>query len=191
MRLLPEGIVTASPIETRYADHLFRSRLEARWAALFDILAWQWVYEPFDGDGYVPDFLIQGDYPVLVEVKPSTTLKELSQYVARIDSGLPDWAGDVLIVGATPSMPSAYWNERNPAIGWLGEKADEFDDGRSWDEGAWRTCSICSHVAFFHSVQTYTCRPCGHYDGGNLGMPMFNLKELWGRAHEATRWTAR
>lgn len=63
-------------IETQYRGHLFRSRLEARWAIFFDCMGIQWEYEPegFDVDGtwYLPDFRCV--YPlgdkVLFEVKP-------------------------------------------------------------------------------------------------------------------------
>lgn len=41
---------------TWYRGICFRSRLEARWAALFDIIAWKWVYEPVDFLDWVPDF---------------------------------------------------------------------------------------------------------------------------------------
>lgn len=175
-------------IETRYAGHLFRSRLEARWAALFDLVGWEWTYEPFDGDGYLPDFLIQGDYPVLVEVKPDTTFDELKQHIDKVDAGLPDWKGDVLIVGSVPAMPGTYYpQEENPVIGLLGE--GYADEPRAWDEGAWRTCETCGRIGFAHSVQSFTCRPCGHYDGGSPGGPVVNLNELWGKAHEATRWS--
>ncbi|MFD3352764.1 PDDEXK family nuclease [Streptomyces fradiae] len=34
------------PADTEYAGHLFRSRLEARWAVLFDTLGVDWEYEP-------------------------------------------------------------------------------------------------------------------------------------------------
>ena len=61
------------PIPTVYRGTQFRSRLEAHWAAIFNRLEWQFSYEPFDGDGYIPDFLIHGDYPLLVEVKPADT----------------------------------------------------------------------------------------------------------------------
>lgn len=37
-------------IETTYAGHLFRSRLEARWAVFFDAFGVEWEYEP---QGYV------------------------------------------------------------------------------------------------------------------------------------------
>ncbi|MGB0410188.1 MAG: hypothetical protein ACPGFA_01260 [Pikeienuella sp.] len=58
-------------IPTKYEGVNFRSRLEARWAALFDLAGWSWSYEPFDLSGWAPDFAIHtksGD--VLVEVKP-------------------------------------------------------------------------------------------------------------------------
>ena len=53
------------PIPTEYKGHLFRSRLEARWAVFFDACGVEWEYEPegFDlGDGvrYLPDFLLHG-----------------------------------------------------------------------------------------------------------------------------------
>lgn len=57
-------------IPTRYGSVQFRSRLEARWAAFFDIVGWKWDYEPFDLAGWTPDFLIKGKNPALVEVKP-------------------------------------------------------------------------------------------------------------------------
>lgn len=56
-------------IETRYAGHRFRSRLEARWAVFFDELDLDWVYEPegFELPGpdetmrrYLPDFHLRG-----------------------------------------------------------------------------------------------------------------------------------
>lgn len=61
--------IAAKP--TIYAGVNFRSRLEARWAAFFDLCGWKWDYEPIDLKGWSPDFLIHtliGD--VLVEVKP-------------------------------------------------------------------------------------------------------------------------
>src|SRR5689334_17079301 len=56
---------------TLYKDIMFRSRLEARWAAFFDIAGWRWAYEPFDLEGWTPDFQLKGAAnDVLVEVKP-------------------------------------------------------------------------------------------------------------------------
>jgi hypothetical protein len=44
---------------TLYKGQTFRSRLEEKWAAFFDILEWEWVYEPFDLGGWSPDFAIR------------------------------------------------------------------------------------------------------------------------------------
>tara|TARA_R100000005_G_C4923285_1_gene155576 strand:- start:80 stop:757 length:678 start_codon:yes stop_codon:yes gene_type:complete len=50
-------------IQTSYNKHLFRSRLEARYAVFFDALGWDWQYEPegFDlpvNGYYLPDFFV-------------------------------------------------------------------------------------------------------------------------------------
>src|SRR5690606_198793 len=48
------------PIETEYAGHRFRSRIEARWAVFFDTLDIEWAFESqgFDlpSGRYLPDF---------------------------------------------------------------------------------------------------------------------------------------
>lgn len=61
------------PIQTRYKGFLFRSRLEARWAVLFDSLGLHWEYEKegfsVDGEPYLPDFWIE-EWQSFVEIKP-------------------------------------------------------------------------------------------------------------------------
>lgn len=58
-------------IPTTYAGVNFRSRLEARWGAFLDLAGLKWEYEPFDLEGWAPDFLIRTSVgPVLAEVKP-------------------------------------------------------------------------------------------------------------------------
>ncbi len=44
---------------TTYGSTLFRSRLEARWAAYFDLAGWSWEYEPVDLNGWSPDFRVE------------------------------------------------------------------------------------------------------------------------------------
>jgi hypothetical protein len=63
-------------ISTRYHGYNFRSRLEARWAVVFETLGLDWRYEVEgwrspSGDMWLPDFLleIQGK-KVWVEIKP-------------------------------------------------------------------------------------------------------------------------
>lgn len=59
-------------IPTRFKGVNFRSRLEAKWAHVFDLLGWDWLYEPIDLEGWVPDFLIRcrGKRDLLIDIKP-------------------------------------------------------------------------------------------------------------------------
>jgi hypothetical protein len=97
---------TIPSIPILYNGVRFRSRLEARWAAMFDRLGWEWHYEPIDLLGYIPDFLITrgtwlaSDYgELLVECKPFVpghdipvdTMNKLAK------SG---WCGPMLLVGS-------------------------------------------------------------------------------------------
>lgn len=97
-------------IPTEYAGIEFRSRLEARWAAFFTGINWDWTYEPFDSDGYIPDFLIHGPNPLLVEVKPAVTEDDYRAPWEKINKGLKnEWKGGVFIAGADP-LPKSLWD---------------------------------------------------------------------------------
>lgn len=75
-------------IDTFYKGYRFRSRLEARWAVVFDALGIDWVYEPEgykldNGECYLPDFYIpsanayieiKGQEPTDDEIKKSVSL---------------------------------------------------------------------------------------------------------------------
>ena len=72
---------------TKYNGVQFRSRLEARWAAFFDLAGWEWEYEPIDLMGWSPDFRVvlprshsecNGDHVLIVEVKPYSTLEDFA-----------------------------------------------------------------------------------------------------------------
>jgi len=90
-------------IQTVYKGIRYRSRLEARWAAFFTRIGWQFTYEPFDGDGYIPDFLIHGDDPFLVEVKPAVTPGDYEAAVPKTLRGVDhQWEKRILIVGVSP-----------------------------------------------------------------------------------------
>jgi hypothetical protein len=61
-------------IETRYKGYRFRSRVEARWAIVFDALGIQWEYEiegfKTPSGNYLPDFRLP-QQRCWVEIKPS------------------------------------------------------------------------------------------------------------------------
>lgn len=78
---------TIKAIPTEYAGVKFRSRTEARWAAFFDLVGLKWDYEPFDLEGWAPDFLLRTKIGhVLVEVKPA----DLTAYVDAVNKGSDD-----------------------------------------------------------------------------------------------------
>lgn len=98
-------------IRTTYRGITYRSRLEARWAAFFDALGWHHTYEPFDGNGYIPDFLLRTpDGEILIEVKPATAGPDYAEPRQKITSALPDEKRPVVVVGVDPlpRLPLAH-----------------------------------------------------------------------------------
>ena len=96
-------------IETRYKGRLFRSRLEARYAVLFDALHIEWDYEPEgfefdDGMRYLPDFWlkdrkqplqggwveVKGQTPMPQEVLRMRLLANASRHFGAILCGSPE-----------------------------------------------------------------------------------------------------
>lgn len=139
--------MTIKAIETRYAGHRFRSRLEARWAVFFDTLGIKWEYEPqgfhigpypaCETDSglyirerdYLPDFLLT-DCGTWVEVKGNgndldrdlmrAAAVELPRMPHRIEAG-----PRLMILGPIPSPDaSGDW-------GWTGMNVFQDEDGRS------------------------------------------------------------
>ena len=110
-------MTTSTPgIPTLYRGIQYRSRLEARWAAFFEGLGWQTTYEPFDGDGYIPDFLVHTTEPFLTEIKPATTEADYRTRWPKINDGLIDhWPSGVFVGGVTP-LPTCFWQCQCPEI---------------------------------------------------------------------------
>lgn len=101
--------VPLKPIDTPYRGHLFRSRLEARWAVFFDALGLEWEYESegydLDGIWYLPDFRVktpQGAY-MWIEVKPAEVTQDpkFSAFEAALQELTDNWAR-VYLVSGTP-----------------------------------------------------------------------------------------
>lgn len=104
-------VAMRNAIPTEYGGVRFRSRLEAQWAAFFDLLGWGWEYEPFDLSGYIPDFVIPSAgaedgqaKSVVVDVKPILTLREMAFRGSEL---LPcGWNGSIIVVGA--ALPRSW-----------------------------------------------------------------------------------
>lgn len=144
-------------IPTQYAGVNFRSRLEARWAAMFDLLGWKWEYEPIDLDWYIPDFIVKPQYSaqILVEVKPVATVYELNKvFVAG-------WTGKAVVVGAIPNFNYPHQEiDRNcvvVGIGTLNQNTANVPMCIDWDDGNWDFTipwSNCIHEPDRQELQT-------------------------------------
>lgn len=97
-------------IETKYAGCRFRSRLEARWAVVFDHLGLEWQYEPegFERPGpegvirYLPDFYLPAT-ETWVEIKGGDdALAEDAQRIAD----MCDWGSPI------PGVDYSYGSTR-------------------------------------------------------------------------------
>lgn len=164
------------PKQTLYNGIKFRSKLEAQWAAFFDLLEWEYSYEPYELNGKVPDFIIKCDSPnygtknLIVEVKPDIFISP--QYQSEIYNAYELAKTHILIVSEKPiyecnemqgwaaiGIGSQYYdsiNERSEMhdLSWkCGLKA--FDIGSiymSYDSMIYRDCN---RKGFFQFTQDY------------------------------------
>src|SRR3954469_17021749 len=154
---------TPGAIPTKYGGVQFQSRLEARWAAMFDRLHWEWEYEPLDFRRYIPDFVVFFPAgPVLVEVKPGLTVIELIRGAAGKIDGC-EWKSenidDALIVGAVWSPRGSF----DASAGALRQNPTWNQPGgdSGWGEGAWITCSECGRISIRQETHLWRCIACG------------------------------
>lgn len=180
---------------TMYRNTQFRSRLEARWAAFFDLTSWTWKYEPFDLDLWTPDFVLRGAAnSVLCEVKPITwqglepeqilqarDLEKVRAY--RTDHFDPENLKDeLLILGDGPQrigsdlVLGAFMDEAwGTAPDWAILGVSDYDD-------------LC--FDFFAQKGSFAHRMNGDWDGDNHLKPVNdNTPETaWAMAGNMTQW---
>lgn len=186
-------------IPTMHDGIQYRSMLEAKWASFFTRIGWRFEYEPFEGNGYIPDFVVYGTDPMAVEVKPAVSLQELEQHTAKVEEGLRGlWGHDILIVGASPAALTDAAGDA--AIGLLGEwEGSEFPFGGFQSQpfgwmfgiGLWSRCPECSSLAVTHEYMSYQRRPCSHYDGSQWTIDNKEVEFVacqWKRACNEVQW---
>lgn len=124
--------MTIQAIDTYYAGHYFRSRLEARWACVFDNLGVRWEYEPqgyLVGENrrpYLPDFYltdlgwwveVKGD-PLRLDVRLLVDAVHPTHGLGRTDAW---YFTNILILGAIPDFgditPAHFTISQSAAIG--------------------------------------------------------------------------
>lgn len=194
-----------SGIPTKIDGTTYRSRVEARWAVMLEhLFPGRVEYEPFDADGYIPDFVVLGDRPMLLEVKAHLTLGELAGHIDRIDQALDGhWDHDVMLVGGTPFLADIHdtvaglmrdngrpynpWDTRG--TGRL-DVPDTYRHPTDWAPAVWMTCRLCRSTGWHHETASWHCRPCGHGDGDRHIGPVDRrlVAGLWADARETTRW---
>lgn len=193
---------TIPAIPTVYGGRQYRSRLEAKWAAFFDLCGWQAEYEPFDLGEWSPDFLIKGaDRDVLVEVKPITALdRDVSHKMIR-GATAGNFTGELLLLGTSPIFEHSGYALR-PFLGWLGEiiydsVPTQWGFSHEPCPFAWYTqqpqkIDFCSESMSFHG------RLSGFYDGGSWGdaIPdeterVDRIQKAWNRAANVVQWHPR
>ncbi len=173
-------------IETIYKGYKFRSKLEAQWAAMFDLLEWPWVYEPLDLDGYIPDFVLNfPKHPLLVEVKPEFQLEGMEKHREKIERS--GWTSEYVIVGVSPLMLEEYWS---PVLGLLCEYG-YLEDEYFWPSaGVFFKCGKCKHYSVHHAEGSWFCRYSGCYDGDHYinHVEKHIIEQMWGEAHSKVRY---
>ncbi|MBD2425967.1 hypothetical protein [Phormidium sp. FACHB-1136] len=183
-------------VPTLYQGRQYRSRLEARWAAMFDLLQWRVEYEPIDFEGWIPDFVISEAKEVFVEVKPVSTFPAQAAEKIR-KSGC---CQEVLIVGYSVPIEDQY-------LGWL-RHAGEEEDTWEWGEaalGVWKGTESASRrgrinignqenlIGFCHATGSFHDRITGFYDGGSYGSGhdtdvLATIRSYWQEAGNLVQW---
>jgi hypothetical protein len=196
-------------IPTMYGGVQFRSRLEARWAAFFDLAGWRWQYEPIDLDGWIPDFRLCGSVPALCEVKPidfaefddgekaSNCIQRIAPNVIRIrdryDRSPSNLFSDheIIVLGLGP-VPSGMINFNDGcSIPIFGYMLHEYCTGaEDW-------AVICSgyepqHLDYIAKTYSWWYRIGGQYDGDHhlKFIKDRDVEDIWRLAGNFVQWKA-
>ena len=174
--------MTVKAIPTTYKGIEFRSRLEAKWAAMFDAIGWRWEYEPIDLNGYIPDFIIKFESaPMLCEIKPAMNEHELRLAAPKIEQS--GWEDEALILGSMLDISPFLWL----GIGLLSARCD-YDDW-AWHFGVSHRCGSCRRNSLHHFSGSWRCRRCGMGDGDRyLENNEEDMRSAWAAATNAVKY---
>ena len=175
-------------IQTTWNGVTYRSRLEATWAAFFTNIGWAFQYEPLDGNGYIPDFLIIGDRPTLIEIKPIVTEHQVVQYKKKIERGVEGLEYEILVFGVSPVMHSdrkyvsnglTYSDAAYGPNTWL---------CNDWTHCQWAMCDKCKKYTMYMNEGLWEGSPCGHRLRSWDVLPDELVLPAWNEAKHLTRW---
>ena len=188
------------PVPTVYKGRQYRSRLEAKWAAFFDLVGWQYEYEPCDLNGWFPDFAIYGkrldgkETTILCEVKPIVAFDERTAERRRNAlTGTYYQNSELLLLGSGPVRDG---NGNRLHLGWLYEQPQG-----PWGAAVFRAYGIRSGATltytygFAHKSGSFGDRITGHHQEGRQIAPIApedcgleSLNTLWQQAGNITQY---
>jgi hypothetical protein len=120
-KMIKGGNMKITAIPTIYNGVQFRSRLEATWAAFFDLLRIEWDYEPIEFEGWIPDFSITDQYGNIfyVEVKPAYSIEDFMKHKKVVFALKSDMK--IILLGNNPfRVVDELWDvEDHGFIGWV------------------------------------------------------------------------
>lgn len=178
---------TIAAIPTLYRGRMYRSRLEARWAAFFDRLGWTHEYEPFDLGAWSPDFAITEPFDMLIEVKPIT--EPDPDLFKRVHGAAHASGQTAFVVGVAPikvdNMVKVGWwayNQQPLLVVWVRDpdRPVFYADFMSFssDLKTWVSCTIGSG-----QMDDESTIPASAYADYTMG--------LWADASNAVQWEPR
>ena len=161
-------------IPTRYKSDMMRSRLEARWAKVFDKLGIEYYYEPeiytFGDISYLPDFYLP-QQNVFFEAKGVMTDKD----ELKISKLAENTKKDIVIGYPNGSFQLVDMTGHEMLYGENGKETQITDEtyrlcslpehwyskGETW----LAKCEKCKEWHFLNFQMVYDCRICGYYAG--------------------------
>lgn len=181
---------------TIYKGIEFRSRLEARYAALFDILSWQWEYEPEAAPGYIPDFALHGvkNRKVYVEIKPGAVYRaNRTEITAKALTSLSTLGTDELLVLTGEFADCSCFDA--PVFGYMPVNEPDMGYPYEFDEEVVLFRPGIAHGSeydFAHTMGGWAGRLSNAYDGNALFegtmLDKATTLRLWSRAGNAIQW---
>lgn len=186
-------------IPTVYNSIQFRSRLEAKWAYFFDLIGWPYQYEPFELDGYIPDFVLTFSNPVLVEVKPVCSISEVAEKCEKPIITAWNENRRILIVGGNirheQQHPKTGARSVGFNAGWFALGQDEIDLDNNVSPAPFMRCQHCKGFSTYPTDGIRSCFRCGHmvhcHDAESslfANGDHIKLLNLWQRACNAVQY---
>lgn len=164
--------VDLTPIKTVYNGYLFKSKLEAKWAAFFDSMGIAFEYEPdafaVNGGWYTPDFYVPELYigntdvrGAYVEIKPISWEFDMDYY-KKMSAALRN-KNLVLFAGEPYDFAIPYWESQGHAYRVCPEWAKH---------QALAYCEDCNDLGLQYLEESRKC--CPYCDSMRNGQTVFS-----------------